>query len=205
MFYSAFSWLNGDQKCGHPDTNPSHYPHRLMGGCSWQHKQRVCTTEEEEISVPRPAGQNGTYQEVLIQLSLSLSFSAVKHSSAFSFFSIKIHQHRPSYGVNFNTQGHKVHFYCRSRRDESIPFLSFKLSCVSISLSCVQMMVSEAAKFGVNASLPLVRPVGMSFEEDMRGHNAGGNEEPRADTMVLLTESANPSLKPCSLYFNTNA
>lgn len=54
---------------------------------------------------------------------------------------------------------------------------------MSSTLSCVQLMVSEAARFSVNASLPLVWPVGIDFEEDVRGHNARGNEEP----IALLT------------------
>ena len=54
-------------------------------------------------------------------------------------------------------------------------------------------MVSEAARICVNASLALVRLVGMDFEEDARGHKAGGNEEPKAYTVALLTDWTNPS------------
>lgn len=49
------------------------------------------------------------------------------------------------------------------------------------------------------------RLVGIDFEEDVRGRNAGGNEELKACTMVLLTDCINPSqashdfliLSPC--------
>lgn len=67
-------------------------------------------------------------------------------------------------------------FYCWSRVAAFIIFWILQASLVSITPSCVGLMVSEAAKFSVNASLPLVRPVGIDFEEDVRGHNARGNE-----------------------------
>lgn len=54
-------------------------------------------------------------------------------------------------------------------------------------------MVSEAAKFSVNASLPLVGHIRIDFEEDTWGHNTEGNEEPEAYTTALLTDSTNPS------------
>lgn len=50
------------------------------------------------------------------------------------------------------------------------------------------LMVSEAEKFSVNASLALVRPDGIDSEEDVRGHKARGNEGPKADTMAQLTD-----------------
>lgn len=56
-------------------------------------------------------------------------------------------------------------------------------------------MVSEAAEFGVNASLPLVGPIRIDFEEDTWGHSAEGNEEPEAYTTALLTGSKKPL--PC--------
>lgn len=50
---------------------------------------------------------------------------------------------------------------------------------MSLSLCLVRGRWSEAAKFGVNASLALVRPVGIDFEEDARGHDAGGTQGAR--------------------------
>lgn len=79
-------------------------------------------------------------------------------------------------------------FYCSSRVTEFIIFLGPSGFCVFITLSCAQLMVSEAAKFSVNASLPLVRPVGIDFEEDERGYKARGNERPKVYTVVLLTD-----------------
>lgn len=112
----------------------------------------------------------------------------------------------PSVGVHFSSVWNKVEdrvkdytsipkaidrfMYCWSRVAEFIWFL--RLLRVSNTLSCV-WLISEAAKFSANASLPLVRPIRIDFEEDAWGHNAKGNEEPKAYTTALLTDSAEPS------------
>lgn len=59
-----------------------------------------------------------------------------------------------------------------------IRFGSSRLLGVSIAWPCVRLMLSGALKVGVNASLPLVRAVRRNFEEDVKGHKAGGNAEP---------------------------
>ena len=74
--------------------------------------------------------------------------------------------------------------------------LFLRLDCVSSTLSCVWLMVSEAAKFGVYASLPLVRPVRIDSEEDVGGQNAKGNEEPEAYTAALIDRQNKPFTDP---------
>lgn len=84
-------------------------------------------------------------------------------------------------------------FYCWSSVAEFIIFWDPPGLSVSLSLSCARLMVSEAARISVNASLALVGPAGIDLEEDERGHRAGGNEEAKAYTMALLTDCTYPS------------
>lgn len=56
---------------------------------------------------------------------------------------------------------------------------------MTLSLSWVQLMICEAAKFTLNALLPIVGPVGIDFKEDMRGQRAGEYVEPRGFAMAI--------------------
>ena len=87
---------------------------------------------------------------------------------------------RQSHRVHLDPKGHILYFTVGLGCLNSLFFfLSSRLLSVFITLSCVWLMVSEAAKFSVNASPPLVRPVGIDFEDNVRRHKARGNEEPK--------------------------
>ncbi len=64
-----------------------------------------------------------------------------------------------SHRVHSDPKGHIPYFSVGLGWLNSLFFWSLRLLCVSNTLSCVQLMVSEAAKFNVNASLPLVSPL----------------------------------------------
>lgn len=74
-----------------------------------------------------------------------------------------------SHRVHLDPKGHVRYFTVGLGWLNSLFFSPLGLLCVSNTLSRVRLMVSEAAKFSVNASLPRVGPVGIDFEEDARG------------------------------------